>query len=74
VWTWNLLDVPFSDLVRGIRKVSSDQVLDRIEQSISRFGGLDVFASFLIPDSRHDSSADWSKRVKDIQGCSSNVA
>jgi hypothetical protein len=73
VWR-NLLDVPFSDLVRGIRKVSSDQVLDRIGQSISRFGGLDVFASFLIPDSRYDSSADWSKRVKDIQGCSSEVA
>jgi hypothetical protein len=75
VWTWNLLGVPFSDLVRGIRKVSSDQVLDRIEQSISRFGGLDVFA-FLSDSrlSRYDSSADWSRRVKDIQGCSSNVA
>lgn len=73
MWTWNLLGVPSSDLVRGIRKVSSDQVLNRIEQSISRFGGLDVFALFLIPDSRYDSSADWSKRVKDIQGCSSRV-
>jgi hypothetical protein len=71
VWTWKILGVPFSDLVRDIRKVSSDQVLNRIEHSISRFGGLlpFLFQTFVMTHLRIGAK----ESKKDIQGCSSNV-